>query len=97
MAGDSIYILLPVGTSYVAGSYQAGTNAPGGPPQQAGQQLQLPLPASLGANSVLEFKFSIKYDDPAGCADKFVILQTRKNGGFLFIEQSILRYLCRYR
>ncbi|MFN0037381.1 MAG: gliding motility-associated C-terminal domain-containing protein, partial [Saprospiraceae bacterium] len=78
MSGDSIYILLPAGTSYVSGSYQAGINAPNGPPQVFGQQLQLPLPTNLGAGSVLGFTFKIKYDDPAGCADKFVILQTRE-------------------
>ncbi|MFN0214469.1 MAG: gliding motility-associated C-terminal domain-containing protein, partial [Saprospiraceae bacterium] len=78
MDGDSIYILLPAGTSYVNGSYQAGTNAPNGPPQQSGQQLQLPLPTNLGAGAVLGFTFEIRYDDPAGCADKFVILQTRE-------------------
>ncbi len=78
MAGDSIYILLPAGTSYVDGSYEAVSNAPSGPPQQSGQQLQLPLPASVGANTILKFTFSISYDDPADCADKFVILQTRE-------------------
>ncbi|MBC7775610.1 MAG: gliding motility-associated C-terminal domain-containing protein, partial [Phycisphaerae bacterium] len=78
MSGDSIYILLPAGTSFVAGSYIAGTNAPTGPPLVSGQQLQLPLPTNLGAGSVLGFTFKIKYDDPAGCADKFVILQTRE-------------------
>ncbi len=78
MSGDSIYILLPAGTSYVPGSYQAGTNAPNGPPQVSGQQLQLPLPTNIGAGNVLGFTFRIQYDDPAGCADKFVVLQTRE-------------------
>lgn len=78
MTGDSIYILLPAGTSYVANSYDAGLNAPAGPPTISGQQLQLPLPNNVGAGSVLVFTFKIRYDDPAGCADKFVILQTRE-------------------
>ena len=78
MTGDSIYILLPAGTSFVSGSYQAGINAPGGPPQVSGQQLQLPLPTTVGAGNVLGFTFKIRYDDPANCADKFVILQTRE-------------------
>ncbi|MDO8366634.1 MAG: gliding motility-associated C-terminal domain-containing protein, partial [Saprospiraceae bacterium] len=78
MTGDSIYILLPVGTTFVNGSYQAGTNAPAGPPQVFGQQLQLPLPTNLVAGSVLGFTIKVRYDDPAGCADKFVILQTRE-------------------
>ncbi|MCC7466188.1 MAG: gliding motility-associated C-terminal domain-containing protein [Saprospiraceae bacterium] len=78
MSGDSIYILLPEGTSYVPGSYSAGLNAPAGPPVVSGQQLQLPLPVTLGAGSVLTFGFDIQYLDPGSCADKFVILQTRE-------------------
>lgn len=78
MAGDSIYLLLPVGTSYINLSYVAGANAPPGPPKVSGQQLQLPLPTNLAAGTVLSFTFKIRYDDPAGCADKFVILQTRE-------------------
>jgi len=78
MAGDSIYILLPAGTSYVLGSYLAGANAPNGMPQVSGQQLQLPLPTNIGAGSILTFTFKIRYNDPADCADKLVILQTRE-------------------
>ena len=77
-AGDSIYILLPVGTSYVNGSYDADANAPSGPPQVSGQQLQLPLPVNIAAGTVLGFTFEIRYDDPAGCLDRVVILQTRE-------------------
>jgi gliding motility-associated-like protein len=78
MPGDSIYILLPTGTSFVSGSYQPIANAPIGPPQQFGQTLQLPLPASLLPGATLSFNFSVRYDDPAGCADKSVILQARE-------------------
>ena len=78
MSGDSIYIMLPAGTSFVNGSYVAGVNAPAGPPKVSGQQIQLPLPTTNGAGSILSFTFKIRYDDPAGCADKFVILQTRE-------------------
>jgi len=78
MSGDSIYIMLPAGTSFVNGSYVAGLNAPAGPPKVSGQQIQLPLPTSNGAGAILSFTFKIRYDDPAGCADKFVILQTRE-------------------
>jgi len=77
-AGDSIYISLPAGTSYVGGSYTPGANAPAGPPKVSGLNLQLPLPTNLGANTILNFTFSIRYDSPAGCADKFVTLQTRE-------------------
>jgi gliding motility-associated-like protein len=76
--GDSIFITLPAGTSYVAGSYSPGVNAPAGPPKVSGLNLQLPLPSNLGTNTVLNFSFSIRYDSPAGCADKFVTLQTRE-------------------
>jgi len=72
---DSIYLLLPVGTSYVAGSYQAGANAPAGPPQVQGQTLRLPL--SSGAGNIA-FQFELRYDNPAGCDDKIVALQTRE-------------------
>lgn len=78
MSGDSIYVLLPEGTSFVPNSYIPGLNAPGTQPVVSGQQLQWPLPVTLGAGSVLSFSFSIQYDDPAGCADKFIILQTRE-------------------
>lgn len=78
MSGDSIYITLPAGTTYVSGSYTAGANAPAGPPQVFGQLLQLPLPNNLGSNAVLTFTFNVRYDDPAGCADKIVALQTRE-------------------
>ncbi|HNE30133.1 MAG TPA: hypothetical protein PLW66_13240, partial [Saprospiraceae bacterium] len=35
-AGDSVYVTLPAGFDYVAGSYAPGQNAPAGPPQQYG-------------------------------------------------------------
>ncbi|MEO6759234.1 MAG: hypothetical protein ABIO24_07245, partial [Saprospiraceae bacterium] len=58
MPGDSIYVLLPAGVHFVAGSYLPGTNAPGGPPQVTAQGFQLPLPAGLSAFSELRFSFS---------------------------------------
>ncbi|MEO6758369.1 MAG: gliding motility-associated C-terminal domain-containing protein, partial [Saprospiraceae bacterium] len=78
MPGDSIYMLLPAGVHFVAGSYLPGTNAPGGPPQVTAQGLQLPLPAGLSAFSELRFSFSLRYDDAAGCSDQAVLLQTRQ-------------------
>lgn len=77
-AGDSIYILLPAGVSYVADSYVAGTNAPAGPPKISGQNLQLPLPTNIGATGGLNFTFKIRYDDPAGCIDRIITIQTRE-------------------
>lgn len=78
MSGDSIYITLPAGTSFVTGSYAPGVNAPAGPPQVVGQLLRLPFPANLPGNAVMNFSFSVRYDSPAGCADKIVTLQTRE-------------------
>lgn len=77
-AGDSIYITLPAGTEYVLNSYTPGANAPTGDPQVNGQTLQLPLPGTLGGNTVLTFTFQVRYVSPAGCSDKFITLQTRE-------------------
>ncbi|MEZ4926180.1 MAG: gliding motility-associated C-terminal domain-containing protein [Saprospiraceae bacterium] len=77
-AGDSIYVSLPSGTSYVSGSYMPGANAPTQQPSISGQSLQWPIPTNLGNNAILTFTFSVRYDDPAGCIDKFVTLQTRE-------------------
>ncbi|MEO6039986.1 MAG: gliding motility-associated C-terminal domain-containing protein, partial [Saprospiraceae bacterium] len=76
--GDSVFVLLPAGVSYVAGSYQPGPNAPTGPPQVTSQGLQLPLPPGLAAGSELRFTFSVRYDAAAGCSDQTVVLQTRE-------------------
>ncbi|HRI58583.1 MAG TPA: gliding motility-associated C-terminal domain-containing protein [Saprospiraceae bacterium] len=76
--GDSIYIILPEGVSYVGGSYQPGQNAPGGPPQAIGNMLQLPFPANLPGNATLQFNFTVRYDNAAGCADQSVQLQARE-------------------
>ena len=78
MAGDSVYLLLPAGVSYVAGSYQPGLNAPAGPPQVTSTGLQLPLLPGLVAGSEVRFTCSVRYDDAAGCSDQAVLLQTRE-------------------
>jgi gliding motility-associated-like protein len=77
-AGDSIYILLPIGTSYEPNSYTAVLNAPTGPPQVFGKQIQLPLPPTAGAGTTVSFRFKVKYDEPAGCIDRIVTMQTRE-------------------
>ncbi|MEZ4918576.1 MAG: gliding motility-associated C-terminal domain-containing protein [Saprospiraceae bacterium] len=77
-ASDSIYLLLPSGVSYEAGSYMAGQNAPAGPPEILGQQLQLPLPVTLTPGSVVQFTIQVRYDETAGCIDQFLIAQTRQ-------------------
>lgn len=75
---DSIYLQLPTGVSYVAGSYVPGQNAPAGPPQSSGQVLQLKLPSGLGANAIVKFNIQLRYNETAGCTDQFVIAQTRQ-------------------
>ncbi len=76
--GDSIYILLPAGITYVTGSYNPSAGAPLGPPQVLGSQLRLPLPGTLGAGTSFVFKFKVQYNDPAGCDDKLIVMQTRE-------------------
>jgi gliding motility-associated-like protein len=82
-AGDSVYITLPAGVSYVAGSYQATQNAPTGAPSLIGSTLQIGLVPGLSNGSVVKFNIKLKYDGAAGCIDKFVVAQTRqKISGF---------------
>ncbi|MBK7939842.1 MAG: gliding motility-associated C-terminal domain-containing protein [Lewinellaceae bacterium] len=75
--GDSIYINLPPGITYVPDSYVPQQNAPAGPPDLAGQIIRLPIPSGLVAGSILEFLFSITANEAAGCIDQSLILQTR--------------------
>ena len=77
MPGDSVFLILPAGVTYVAGSYQPGPNAPAGPPQVTAQGLQLPLSSAAGG-SEMRFSFSVRYDDAAGCSDRAILLQTRE-------------------
>lgn len=88
-AGDSIYIQLPSGIAYILNSYAAGTNAPTGQPKISGKNLQWAIPSSLGANSILKFKFKVKYDAAGDCSDQAIVLQTRqKTSGFCVSSQS---------
>jgi gliding motility-associated-like protein len=78
-AGDSIYISLPPGISYVNGSYKAGNNAPASQPVQVGAVLKWPLPTSNWTiGTALQFTFEVKYDGPAGCDDKTMLIATRE-------------------
>jgi gliding motility-associated-like protein len=76
--GDSIFLQIPNGFSYVAGSYQAGQNAPAGPPVTT-NGWQLPIPAGLAANATIRFSVQLKYDQPAGCTDVTLAVQTRQS------------------
>ncbi len=93
--GDSIYITLPAGVTYVSGSYQPNQNAPSGTPTQVGNILQFGFNSGLASGSVVKFNIKLKYDDAAGCIDKFVTAQTRQkiNGFCATINQSCGVYI----
>lgn len=95
LTSDSVYLNLPAGVTYVPGSYAPGQNAPAGQPQQVGQTLQLGFNSGLTAGSVVKFNIKIKYDNAAGCLDKFITAQTRQriNGFCATINQSCTVYL----
>lgn len=76
--GDSIYIDLPAGFSYVPGSYQAGANAPAGPPFLSPNGLQLPLPGGLPPNSGLSFSLKILAPALPNCTGATLHVQTRQ-------------------
>ena len=75
---DSVYVTLPPGVSYVAGSYVAGQGAPAGPPQQTGALIQLPLPTNVPIGGTIQFGIRVRYDDPADCANRIITAQTRR-------------------
>lgn len=76
-AGDSVYVLLPQGASYVPGSYQASQNAPAGPPDADANGIRLALLPGLDAGDAVSFRFSLAFGASAGCADQLLIVQTR--------------------
>ena len=78
LPGDSIYVILPQGYSFVAGSYLPGLNAPGGPPQLAGTTLRWLMPAGLPANTVVSFEFKVFSGDQPNCNGALVRIQTRQ-------------------
>ncbi|MCK6693431.1 MAG: hypothetical protein L6Q97_15205, partial [Thermoanaerobaculia bacterium] len=78
LPGDSIYVALPPGFTYLAGSYQPGINAPAGPPQIAGANLRWPMPAGLPANTVVSFDFTVLSGNGPNCSDAPVRVLTRQ-------------------
>lgn len=76
--GDSVYITLPAGFEYLAGSYQPGLNAPAGPPQWSGTVLQLAIPPGLAPNAVLGFQFSLLTPALPLCSGVAIQVQTRQ-------------------
>ncbi|MCS7036272.1 MAG: gliding motility-associated C-terminal domain-containing protein [Saprospiraceae bacterium] len=78
LAGDSLYLALPPGYTYVSGSYVPGANAPAGPPQQVGQTLRLPLPAGLAGGAVLNFRLRLRTGDQPDCSGAVLRAETRQ-------------------
>lgn len=78
LANDSVLIFLPTNVAFVSGSYQPGTNAPGGPPQLqlVGNQwvIKLKLPAGLPANSDILFSIKAVGFGTLGCGTTDTIL-----------------------
>lgn len=73
--GDSIYVSLPMGVSYLPGSYLPLDGAPTGPPSIDAQGFRLPFP-NAGAG-VIKFRFDASFDATAGCVDPTMVVQTR--------------------
>jgi gliding motility-associated-like protein len=76
--GDSIFLVIPNGFSYIAGSYSAGLNAPAGPPVTT-NGWQIAIPTNLTSGSVIKFSVKLKYEQPAGCTDVTLAVQTRQS------------------
>lgn len=76
-AGDSVFISMPQGVSYVPSSYIPGINAPTGAPTQTNQGFKVALPLNVGPGTPLSFRFSAAFDATAGCADVDIVAQTR--------------------
>ena len=75
--GDSVYLVLPPGTTLVPGSYQAQQNAPNGPPTVFAGGFRLPLPMNAGAGTVIQFQFMLAYAQAFDCNNQNLIAQTR--------------------
>lgn len=78
LPGDSIYLNLPPGYTYVPGSYVQGLNAPPGPPQLFSGGLRWQMPAGLPANSVIAFTFKIRTPIEPHCEGVYLRIQTRQ-------------------
>jgi gliding motility-associated-like protein len=40
--------------------------------------LRLPLPATASQGTTVKFEIQVRYDDPANCSDKIIVMQTRE-------------------
>ena len=74
--GDSAYILLPQGVSFLSNSYTPGINAPPGPATLNALGFQVPLPI-LSGGGTMQFSFKVNLGAEAGCNDQIILAQTR--------------------
>ena len=74
---DSIYLILPVGTTLLPGSYLPQQNAPLGPPVLFADGFRLPLPTNAGPGTVVQFQFSVSYGQMVSCVNQNLVAQTR--------------------
>lgn len=78
LPGDSVYVDLPPGYSYVPGSYVPGANALPGGPQVSGNVLRWALPAAQPANTIVQFTFRVLAGDVPNCGGTLVRVQARQ-------------------
>lgn len=78
LPGDSVYVDLPAGYTYVPGSYQPGPNALPSGPQVTGNVLRWALPVALPANTIVQFSFRILSGDQPNCGGNFVRVEARQ-------------------
>ena len=79
-SGDTVLITLPVGVSFITGSYVPINNAPTNPPivfNNAGQEiLKLKLEQGVSANTLISFEIEVTGFGLNGCADQLIQVQT---------------------
>ncbi|MCC6461365.1 MAG: gliding motility-associated C-terminal domain-containing protein [Saprospiraceae bacterium] len=77
--GDSVYLSLPAGYTYVPGSYAPGNNAVAGEPYIDGSVLRWALPIGLPANTGVSFTLVVRTSEQANCLGATVQAQTRQS------------------
>lgn len=75
---DSVYIQLPAGIIYAAGSFQPLQNVGNAQPQLfPGGQIRLHISPAISAGDLLRFRFAVILNDSAGCSGAMMSIQTR--------------------
>ncbi|MCC7506048.1 MAG: gliding motility-associated C-terminal domain-containing protein [Saprospiraceae bacterium] len=96
-ASDSIFVLLPPGATYVAGSYQPGANAPTEAPfiQNINNQvvLQWRLLPGMPAGSAVGMGFKVQNLGAAGCVpDTFRVWSTQQQSAVCVADGSLCSF-----